>query len=261
MTRNLKALGLALVAAFAMSAVAASMASAQQGTWTSDGPVTLTVSETGVNTNYFEAFGLKVQCPGTTWTGHKVLTHAETTAGTKHTLIPNGATEATLTPKFVNCIIPGLNWPATVTMNGCDINLKVGETTPAGTANTYGVSASLKCPPGQEVTLEIWTPGKHNAVNPPMCVIHFNETNNQNKTGPHLTDTTNVPPVNGEPGLNNHVDLVGSFTGITATKTASAEDPILCPHAHTMTGVLAVHATIKGDNAAGEPTGIGLKHP
>jgi hypothetical protein len=267
MTRNLKALGLALVAVFAMSAVAASAASAQSpGTLTSDGPVTLTVSETGAGGNYLMAFGLKVECPGSTMTGHKVQTHAETTHAettppVKKPLIPNGATEATLTPKYsLNCIVVGLNWPATVTMNGCDYNVKVGETTGAG--DTYGVSASLKCPTGAEATVDIWTPGKHNGVNPPMCTIHFSETNNQNKTGPHLTDTTNDKTgPNGEPGVNNHVDIQGIFTGITATKTASAEDPILCPHAHTATAELAIHATIKGDNEQGEPTGIGLKHP
>jgi hypothetical protein len=249
MTRNLKALGLALVAAFVMSAVASSVASAQQGTWTSDGPVTLTVSETGVNTNYLEAFGLKVRCPGSTMTGHTVEV-------TPHVPIPpTGEKEVTLSPKFINCIVDGLNWPATVTMNGCDFDLKVGETTPAGAANTYGVSASLTCPVGQEVTLEIWTPGKHNAVNPPMCTIHFGTAGNQNKTGPvHLTDTT-------QGGTANDVDIDGKFTEITATKTKSAEDPILCPHAHTTTAILAIDATIKGDTAGGAPTGIGLSHP
>jgi hypothetical protein len=247
MLRNLKVLGIAMAAVFAMSAVAASAASAQQGTITSDGPVTLTLTETGVNANFLKAFGLEVRCPGSTMKGHKVTT-------TPHTTIPNGSTEATLTPTFINCIVAGLNWPATVTMNGCDFNIKVGETTPVGTANTYGVSASLKCPQGQEVTLDIWTPGKHNGVNPPMCVIHFGELNNQNKTGPHLTDTT-------QGGTANDIDITGSFTGITATKTASAEDPILCPHAHTTTGELGIDATIKGDSAGGAATGVGLSHP
>jgi hypothetical protein len=245
MTRNLKALGLALVAAFVMSAVAASAASAQQGTITSDGPVTLTLSEIIAANNYFKAFGLEIRCPGSTMTGHKVTT-------TPHTTIPVGSIEATLTPKFVNCLILGLNWTATVTMNGCDFDLKVGETTPVGTANTYGASASLTCPQGQEVTLEIWTPGKHNGVNPPMCVIHFGEQ--LDKTGPHLTDTT-------QGGTANDIDLKGVFTGIVATKTASAEDPILCPHATTVTGELGIDITIKGDSAGGAATGVGLSHP
>jgi hypothetical protein len=247
MIRNLKTLGLALCIVFVMSAVAASAASAQQGTITSDGPLTITWSETGVNQNYLKAFGLEIRCPGSTMIGHKGAT-------TPHTAIPSGSTEITLTPTYVNCIVAGLNWPMTITMNGCDYTLTVGETTPSGAADTYGVSTSLKCPQGQEVTFEIWTPGKHNGVNPPMCVIHLGEAGNQNKTGPHLTDTT-------QGGLANDIDISGVFTGITATKTKSAEDPILCPHAHTAAWEWGIDATIKGDNAAGEPTGVGLSHP
>ena len=67
MIRNLKALGLALVAVFAMSAMAASASSASV---TSDGPFTLTGTETGgTETNYLEAFGLKTKCPGSTSKG------------------------------------------------------------------------------------------------------------------------------------------------------------------------------------------------
>jgi hypothetical protein len=60
---RLKTLGLALVAVFALSAVAASAASAQQGKLTSDGPVTLTITETGVEQNFFEMFTSKSPAP------------------------------------------------------------------------------------------------------------------------------------------------------------------------------------------------------
>lgn len=74
--RNLKALGLAAVAVLAFSAVAASAASAQQGKLTSDGPVTLTGEDTGVN--FFKAFGSEVRCPDSKYTGHTVLTIKQT---------------------------------------------------------------------------------------------------------------------------------------------------------------------------------------
>ena len=244
MIRNLKVLGLALVAAFALSAVVASAAMAQQGLLTSDGPVTLTGSETGAaNANALVAFGLEIQCPGSSYVGHK--------AGSTTELIPNGATEATLSPTYKACVVAGLNWPATVTLNGCNFLAKTGETT--GVGDTYGVSASLKCPAGKDVTLDIWTPGKDVAPNPPMCVIHFGETGNQNRTGAHLTDTT-------QGGTANDIDLTGTFTGIHALKTKSSEDPILCPEATTEKGELKVDVTVKGDNNLGEPTGIGLSH-
>ena len=51
MIRNLKVLGLALVAVFAMSAMVASAASA--GVLTSDGPVKIKATETGSQANSF----------------------------------------------------------------------------------------------------------------------------------------------------------------------------------------------------------------
>jgi hypothetical protein len=107
MIRNLKVLGLALVAVLAMSAVVASAAMAQNGLITSDGPVTLTGSETGANTNFWDAFGLQLTCPGSTTVGHKVGTSEP---------IPSGSSEITATPNYKNCVVSGLNWPATVTM-------------------------------------------------------------------------------------------------------------------------------------------------
>jgi hypothetical protein len=129
MIRNPKALGLALVAVFAMSAMATSAASAQQGELTSkpvEG-VTLIGSETGeAGSNALTAFGLRIECPQSTYTGHKY-------SETPHTLIPNGATTVTLTPDYKeenhNCrSFPG-NFPMTVSMNGCDYVLHFGETT------------------------------------------------------------------------------------------------------------------------------------
>src|ERR1044072_3755126 len=71
MIRNLKAPGLALMAVFALTAMAASTASAQQGTLTSDGPVTLIGTETGEpNDNSISMFGTTIRCPGSTHTAH-----------------------------------------------------------------------------------------------------------------------------------------------------------------------------------------------
>lgn len=250
MIRNLKALGVALVAVFALSAVVASAASAQ-GKLTSDGPVTLTGTETGVGTNFLKAFGLKVECPGSTYTGHKILTVKETEEGKKHVLIPSGETEVTLTPTFVNCKVPGQTWTVTVTMNGCDFQALIG---PNKGPDTYAPSASLKCPTvggvKQEVTLEFWTNGVlHTST--PFCVVHFGETGNQNRTGAHLTDTT-------QGGVANDIDLNGVFTNISATRTASASHPLLCPETSTATAELSVDLTIKGHNSLKEPTGVGL---
>ena len=55
MIRKFKTLAVALVAVFALGAVVASAASAQQGFLTSTGNVTLTGTETGVEKNRFDS--------------------------------------------------------------------------------------------------------------------------------------------------------------------------------------------------------------
>jgi hypothetical protein len=245
MTCNLKILGLALVAVFATSAVLATAAMAQQGLLTSDGPVTLTGTETGSKANFIRMFGLQIECPGSTYVGHKV--------GSTSELIPSGSTEVTITPTYKNCSVTTLGWPMTVTMNGCDYVAKLGNTT-ANPADTYGVSTSLKCPAGKDITVDIWTPnGSHAEGQEPMCIIHVGETGNQNRPGGDLTDTT-------QGGTANDLDLTGTFPGLRRLKTKSTTDPLLCPEATTESAELSVDVTIKGDNKAGAATGVGLSH-
>jgi hypothetical protein len=244
MIRNLNAMGLALAAVFAAGVMLTSAASAQQGFLTSDGPVTLTGTETGTNGNQIKKFGITFQCPGSTFRGH----HA---SATPHEAITSGSFEMTITPNYVNCIVVALNWPVTFMMNGCDYVTRITETT--GVADTYGATISLKCPAGQAVALNMWTPGKDNGTNPPMCVIHIGEEGNQNQPGLQLTDTT-------QGGTFNDIDLTGNVGGLHAIKTKSSEDPILCPAAVTNSAEMTFDVTIKGDSAGGAATGVGLSH-
>jgi hypothetical protein len=243
MARNLKVLGVALVALFATSAVLATAAMAQQGRITSDGPVTLTGTETGEKANFIKAFGLKIECPGTTYVGHKVNSTEP---------ILSGSSEATLTPTYKKCEVAELKWPATVAMGSCDYVVALGNTK-ATPADTYAVTASFVCPAG-EITINIWTPGTdHEKGVAPMCIIHLGEAGNQNRNGGTLTDTT-------QGGIANDLDLTGTFTGVSAEKTKSATDPLLCPAATTTTGELSVDVTVKGDSKAGAATGVSLSH-
>jgi hypothetical protein len=228
MIRNLKALGLALVAVFALSALAVSAASAQeQGELTSDGPVTLTGTETGtpINDNFFRnSLGAKITCAGSTYTGHKVLTTKETEEGKKHQLLKTGDKEATVTPHYAKLCqthIPILGTrPTTVTTNGCDFNIKVGTTTPAGNKEgTYGATASVKCPVDKAIVVHIYKAGSVNhPVGDAICTItigekasepgkpHTGALVNQNLTGIHLTHTT--------AGGADDFDMSGLVTGI-----------------------------------------------
>jgi hypothetical protein len=244
MIRNLKALGLALATVFAIGAVAASAASAAQGFLTSDGPVTLNGVETGaVGANQLTAFGIGVECPGSTYTGHKYNV-------TPHQFIPTHATTFTLTPDYnqPNCQLHGLTLTATVTMNGCDYVAHLGETN--GPADTYNVTYDIVCTTSREdktpedITIEAWTAGEsHN--NAPVCVIHIPEQ--AGLIGGVAKDTT-----------NGTIDLTGTVKGIHATETASTSHPSLCPGGTTENAKFDIDANITGRNEAGGSTEIGL---
>jgi len=245
MTRNLKALGRALAAALAIGAVAASGAVAQQGTLTSDGPVTQIATQTGgAGANTLSAFGLTIECPGSSYTGHKYNV-------TPNELIPNGATTATLFPHFNqanhNCKAGSL--PLTIELNGCDDVVHLGETT-GGVAGTYGVTLDFVCPAGKEVAVTIWTNTTDETNNvEPFCILRIPPQTGLK--GLHVTDTG-----------NGHVDFIGTIEGVKASRSKGSNDaPILCPTQETTAAKISLDLTGKGLNAAGEPTAISLSHP
>ena len=245
MTRNLKVLGLALAAMFALTAVAASVASAQQGTLTSDGPVKLTGSETGAagsGANALTAFGLRTECAGSSYTGTKV---GSTTEG-----VPSGAKDATIVPKYEqkNCkTFPG-EFPTTVDVNNCHYVVHLGETT-GGVAGTYGVTFDVVCKNvGEEITVTVFTNATKHAENKPFCILHVPQQTGLK--GAHATDTG-----------NGHVDLTGKVEGIKAVKTNGGEDALLCAATETNTASFDIDVTVKGENAAGEETKVSISHP
>jgi len=246
MIRNFKTLGLALIVVFALSAVVASAASAQQGTLTSDGPVTLIGDETGAAQNRLTAFGAFVECPGSIYTGHK-------NAVTPHGLISSGETTATLTPHYnqanENCVAT-LGWKATVHMNGCDYVIHLGETT-GGVAGTYGVTFDVICPAGKEITVTLFTNNADLTSGTQACVLHVKEQ--KGLAGAHATDTG-----------NGHIDLTGTVEGIHVTKSKPNNHTILCQNETTPAnnlGKFDLDVTVTGKNAGGGTTGISLSHP
>src|SRR3982750_3566586 len=113
MTRNLKALGLALVAVFAMTAVLSSAAQAQIKVTTGVSPAWLTgeaVNHTGIASAKTHTFTL---------TGGQVLTCTEPKF---HATVKNGDTSITIVPTYNNCDAKiGVEvFKTTVTMNDCD---------------------------------------------------------------------------------------------------------------------------------------------
>jgi hypothetical protein len=254
MIHNLKALGLALMAAFALSAVVASAASAQNQGWlTTDGTdVTLTGTETGgAGANALTAFGGTVECPGSVYTGHKVLTVKETEEGKKHERIPNKSTTATITPHYKqtndkgepNCVVAGTGLTVTVDMNGCDYVVHIGTKIVAG---EYKVTYDIVCPTGKDITVTIFhsTNPKHEGT--PYCTMH-------------------IPPQNGLVGgrakntTSGHIGLLGTVEGIEIIRTKHGAGTLLCPTDSTVkTGKFDIDATVSGDNSLGAATEISL---
>jgi hypothetical protein len=239
MARNLKALGLALVALFAFGAIAASGASAQ-GRLTTEGSkaVTLTATETGLTfDNSFTAFGGRLHCPGSTITGHKKMTEAET-ATRRHDLIPNNATEITLTPHFRNCVTEeaGNRLPTTIDMNGCDFLLTVGALVSAG---TYKTDIHIVCPPNRFIEITHFSSASH-ALR--VCAKKITTTTPTSHA--HITNTPAAA------GTKNDLDVVGTFTDIEVHKSG------LCGSETTKVAIQHIHMTVKGVDAAGLQTGI-----
>lgn len=251
MIRNLKTLGLALVAVFAFSAMAASGAMAQtNGVITSDGPVTLKGTNIGAaSENQLSAFGLATQCPKVVYTGHEV--------GSPTKGVPNGSNTATITPHYNtenSCVTAG--FPTTVDMNGCDYVFHLGETTEshAGVTNpvdTYNVKATVVCPAEKHPVVTVFGSVAKHTANEPFCVITITE-NAAGYDGLVARGTTVV-------GQEHDLDITGTITGIVAHRT-SPTGSILCTNKTDENATLAQNVTVKGFNAASEPTPVTLSH-
>jgi hypothetical protein len=251
MIRNLKTLGLILLTAFALSAMVASVASAQKIT-SPAGKITLNIAETGgVGTNNaLTMFGNTVTCPGSSYTGHKVLTHAETTAGAKHGFIASGETTATITPHYKNTPVgncrsnPG-GFPATIKTNGCDIVFHAGVTT-GGVEGTYGLTADVVCPAGAKIEVRSFTSTSEALV---VCVVSIGDEDvlekpiNQGLTGAHLT---NAP--------EGHVDVFGTFHSLHAERSGLCANEVKT----TKEGQIHIDATMSAKNELGEPASISI---
>jgi hypothetical protein len=136
MKSKLKALGLALVAVFAMSAVMATAAQATQAQFTAaEYPAVGTGHiEGAVTANYFQitgAGGEKIHC--------STVTYEATLAA--------ASTKLTVTPHYNGCTT-GSGVGSTVDLNGCDYVFVAG--TKTSTVDSHG-SVEIVCPAGNSI--------------------------------------------------------------------------------------------------------------
>jgi hypothetical protein len=165
MTTDLKALGLALVAALALGAAAAPAASATDHRFTSNsgnGKTDLTGESEEGSSPTFSAAGIEKICDKGTYAG---------------TVVGNNVGEVTVHPEYDQpCEIPGLSEEADVNTDGCDFRL-TGETNVNGDAKVY-----IECTEGHTITTTDTTFGitTHIKEQGPLTGAHYNNIQEHN---------------------------------------------------------------------------------
>jgi hypothetical protein len=209
MTRNLKAFGLALVAVFALSAVAASGASATDHTFTStsgNGLTDLTgETEEGVEP-VLSAAGAEVVCEHGTYAG---------------TVEGNDVGEVTVHPEYHgNCRIPTISEEVDVNTDGCDYRLtgKTHETVENEETEELETKAGehatvyVECTEGHDITIHDTTFGivMHIGAQGPLVGAHYTNLNTS-------TEVDNENPA--------EVTVDATVEGITTTCTDTKGTP------------------------------------
>jgi hypothetical protein len=233
MIRNLKALGLALVAVFAMSAMAASAAQAV----TDDAQVTVETfpaifdgTQNGVQV--FNREGRTMTCTTAEFHSEVQSTDSKTTI--------------TVKPTYSGCHsnIPLIGTlPMTVTMNGCDYLLHLTKDTPSG---TFTADTTIVCPLNKEIEVHIYQNHANHTSNTSLCTMKFPA-----QTPGGTIDLTNKAAGGTTP--KNWIEADINLAGITSTVTPAN---VVCGLNHDATGSLTGNATLKGTNAAKEAQGL-----
>jgi hypothetical protein len=247
MVRKLKILGVALAAVFALSAVTASAALAQINMFTSTGPMKLTGAQTGIkNENSLTVFGGVLTCANAKYNGFKTLTEAQTKEGKVHELLPSGSSSVTIAPNYGSCITTqsGLEFPATVDMNGCDFEFDLGSTIEL---NKYKVKVTEECPFENTIKITAFSNATKHAANEPFCVKDITKVTNRGE-GLTARDTQ-----------NGTIDITGTIENIEVQRE-SPTGSILCPKEEIKNGIWHFDLSFTGDNASGLTTTISLSH-
>ncbi len=223
MNRNLKVLGLALVAVFAMTAVLASAAQAQIKVTVGSSPAWLT--------------GEVIEHPtiGKTQTftlsGGQVLSCEKVTATAT---VSNGDTSITAFPTYSNCkaVIGTETHLVTVTMNGCDYKFHGGVEVSGGTTFKE-VEVDLICPAEKQVEIHVYK----SATTETEELCTYKVAGFVNNKG---NETHNVA------GSPNDLTITTTAEGIATTRTGS----LLCGAAST-TAKYTGSTTVKAFEDAG----------
>lgn len=228
MIRNLKALGLALVAVLAMSAMAAAGAQGKEPAQVTLEAAEGTIDGTQIGSGTFVRSSRKVTCNEGSFVAH----------------VADGDTTITTTkPTFDSCTGP-LGLPATVDMNGCDFGFELEGEEVEG-VHKYTAVASLTCNEGGHATITV-----KNAEGGTVCQYSFTNEGNEGLNTIELTNEAageETPKDWGEADIN--------VTGIDSTRTAGSA--FVCGPATDENGALEGDWALKGTDGEEQlPTGL-----
>jgi hypothetical protein len=234
MIRNLKALGLALVAVLAMSAVAVSAAQAEGVVTAENYPVTLTGTQE--NNNIFKVGAVRsVECK-------KATLDSTLTGPTK--------TALTTTAAYGECSSSPSALPATVNMNSCDYTLTAN--TPVAPANTTGsATVSVFCgTAGDGIHVTVYKGVPHTET---ACTYKIDPTDPEVLKGTieyHNIGAGTTREITAELNLKEIKTTV-----LTGTK-------LLCGGAagETVNSTYTGNVVITGENAFSEHVGVWVAH-
>ena len=204
MTRNLKVLGLALVAVFAMTAVFASAGQGATKLTCASYPCIITGHPIEHNKTKLHTFTLN--------TGTSISCTTVTFEGTIAKAADNES--VTITPTYDSCSTAA-GGPVTVNMNGCDYVFHGGSETVGEPHHFAGGLADLKCPAGGP-TVVIFANATDHAANKPACTITVTPENNLSENT--YTNTTEpIDDVDVTSTVNTKVTKTGVLCGAAAT--------------------------------------------
>ena len=221
MMRNLKVLGIAMAAVFAMSAVIASAASADQLTSESS-PVTLT--------------GAQIASENNKLTSPEVGTISCETADYNATSVATPTRTITVTPVYTNCRVFGFLSHTPIHMNGCDYLLHVNTA-----ANDTTGTADLVCPAGATVTATAISVGTT------KCTVHIAPQTNLAKI-----EATNIGS-----GATREIELHLEIENIAETHTKGSGLGA-CPAGSSTKAVLEGTVKVTGETTSATPTHVGI---
>jgi hypothetical protein len=226
MTRNLKALGLALIAVFAMSALVASAAQAEftfTGWETNESTHVHTTFKSAQTGAFSDAFQV---------TSGKTALRCQSANGEGTSTTGDDATVTLAVIYSSNCSAAEIQNTATVEPTSCHFRFHV---TGKHTEHEYTGTADVFCTtPGDSIHVTIWTSTNHSGA--PTCEITIPEQNGINGItytnitgGAKKTIQVDINATNVTTNMTKGGILCGESTGVTATTgTFVGTDVVSC---------------------------------